>query len=426
MTKRNTSSNMSFSNTSIELTKSLSKTDKKEQGIFFTPPTIVDILIQKCMEHANGAPFQRILEPSAGSGEIIRGIHRSGITGATIDAVEFNPTIYARSSIDPEINDPKNPVRWFHSDFIQFPPSTMAAQKYDLIPGNPPYLVVGKESVPPQYAEYMIGRPNLFGLFIVHSMSMLADNGILAFVIPKSFLNAAYYATIRNYMKQQGELLEIVDFTANGGFMETQQATIGMIYRKTGHNPLPKECPYSIRLGENFVFSENAQHLRSIFVGSTTLAKLGLAVKTGNIVWNQKKELLTEDSRCTLLIYNSNITDQHGIRLLDFERNDTKNQYIKMEGSTDMVIVVNRGNGNSAYKHTYALVNGAERPYLVENHLNVIYAPSTMSPTEKTRVFHIVLRSFEHPKTNQFIQAFLGNNGLSKTELETIFPIFVE
>ena len=419
--------NIPFSNTSIELTKQLSKTDKKEQGIFFTPPAIVDILIQKCLAHANGVTFQRILEPSAGSGEIIRGIHRSGITGAIIDAVEYNPTIYARASVDPETNDHKNTVRWFHADFIQFPPPSMEAHNYDFIVGNPPYLVVGKETVPPQYAEYMVGRPNLFGLFIVHSMSLLADNGILAFVIPKSFLNSAYYATIRNYMKQTGVLVEIVDFTANGGFMETQQATIGMIYRKTTLVVAPTECPYSIRLGTNFVFSENAQHLRNIFVGSTTLSRLGLAVKTGNIVWNQKKELLTDDGTDTLLIYNSNITDQHGIRLLDFERNDAKKQFIRMEGSADTVIVVNRGNGNSAYKHTYALVQGtAERPYLVENHLNVIYAPATMLPTEKTRVLNQVLRSFQHPKTELFIRAFLGNNGLSKTELETIFPIFVE
>jgi hypothetical protein len=415
-----------FSNISIELTKSLSKTDKKEQGIFFTPPAITDILIQKCLENANGTIFQRILEPSAGSGEIIRGIHRSGITGATIDAVEYNPIIYARSSTDPDINNSKNNVRWFQTDFIRFPSSTMEAQNYNLIAGNPPYLVVGKETVPSQYAEYMVGRPNLFGLFIVHSMSLLANNGILAFVIPKSFLNSAYYATIRNYMKQNGELVEIVDFTANGGFMETQQATIGMIYRKTTRVIAPIECPYSVRLGTNFVFSENASHLRNIFVGSTTLTTIGLSVKTGNIVWNQKKELLTEDSANTLLIYNSNMTEQHGIRLLNFERNDAKKQFIRMEGSTDTVIVVNRGNGNSAYKHTYALVNGTEQPYLVENHLNVIYAPATMMPAEKTRIFDIVIRSFQHPKTNQFIQAFLGNNGLSKTELETIFPIFVE
>ena len=89
----------------------------------------------------------------------------------------------------------------------------------------------------------------------------------------------------------------------------------------------------------------------------------------------------------------------------------------------DMVIVVNRGNGNSAYKHTYAFVDGS-MPYLVENHLNVIYS-DRLEGEEKRALFESILRSFQNPKTEQFIRAFLGNNGLSKTELETIFPIFV-
>jgi hypothetical protein len=33
--------------------------------------------------------------------------------------------------------------------------------------------------------------------------------------------------------------------------------------------------------------------------------------------------------------------------------------------------------------------------------------------------------SFKNPKTQIFIDLFLGNNGLSKTELETIFPIYL-
>lgn len=423
MTDTNTT--IKFSNVSIELTHALSKTDKKEQGIFFTPPAIVNTLITKCIINRN-SEFHRILEPSAGSGEFIRGIHRAGITNAFIDAVEYNPMIYARASADIETghSHTQNAVRWVQTDFIQYYPTE--SYLYDLIIGNPPYLVIGKDAVPPKYSEYMVGRPNLFGLFIIHSMALLSENGILAFVIPKSFLNSAYYATIRNYMKRNGRLIEIVDFTANGGFIDTQQATIGMIYQKTKMIETPSECAYSIKLGVNYMFSENAEHLRNLLAGSTTLAKLGLLVKTGNIVWNQKKELLSDNPENTLLIYNSNIDEQHSIRLLDFERNDAKKQFIHMEGNTDTVIVVNRGNGNSAYKHTYALIQGTDRPYLVENHLNVIYARPTLSIAEKTRVFDIVLRSFQNPKTEQFIRAFFGNNGLSKTELETIFPIFVK
>ena len=103
--------------------------------------------------------------------------------------------------------------------------------------------------------------------------------------------------------------------------------------------------------------------------------------------------------------------------------NDEKKQYIDLPGVNDMVIVVNRGNGNAAYRLSYALVDGA-RPYLVENHLNVIYWTLADKPNKKT-VFDQVLRSFANPKTELFIRAFLGNNGLSKTELETVFPIFV-
>jgi hypothetical protein len=96
-------------------------------------------------------------------------------------------------------------------------------------------------------------------------------------------------------------------------------------------------------------------------------------------------------------------------------KNGEKKQYIDQEGSTDPVIVVNRGNGNSAYKLSYALVDG-RAPYLVENHLNIIEC-GTRAPQ--------ILASLANEKTRQFVALFLGNNGLSKTELETIFPIYL-
>jgi hypothetical protein len=41
-------------------------------------------------------------------------------------------------------------------------------------------------------------------------------------------------------------------------------------------------------------------------------------------------------------------------------------------------------------------------------------------------IYNKVVNSFKNPKTQRFIDLFLGNNGLSKTELETIFPIYQE
>ena len=63
-------------------------------------------------------------------------------------------------------------------------------------------------------------------------------------------------------------------------------------------------------------------------------------------------------------------------------------------------------------------------PFLIENHLNEIYSPKKMEKKKLLEVYSQITNSFKNPKTKKFIELFLGNNGLSKTELETIFPIY--
>ena len=91
---------------------------------------------------------------------------------------------------------------------------------YDLIIGNPPYFVCKKTDIPTAYHEFCTGRPNIFGLFIIHSLSMLKPEGILAFIIPTSFLNSLYYAPIRNYIKKTCLILDIIDFKEYNNFID--------------------------------------------------------------------------------------------------------------------------------------------------------------------------------------------------------------
>jgi len=138
----------------------------------------------------------------------------------------------------------------------------------------------------------------------------------------------------------------------------------------------------------------------------------------------------TQSSTTSLLIYNSNISKNNTITILDFKQKGNsdkpqeKFQYINIQGSCDPVIVVNRGNGNSTYKLNYALVD-METPFVCENHLNVIYSKTIKNKTELFTLYNKIIDSFNNPKTQLFINSYLGNNALSKTELETIFPIYV-
>lgn len=406
-----------FSKLTIDITKQLSKAIKKEQGIFITPKTIITKLCNKINEFIPLEQFQNILEPSCGTCEFINFMN-TRVEGKTIDCIEQNDIIF--NHITKELKFTNNVVNMIHSDFLSY----NINKEYDLIIGNPPFFVLEKNSdlIPEVYHEFILGRPNIFGLFILHSLSLLANNGILSFIVPKSFLNSSYYSKIRNYMKSNGKILCIIDFEKEGGFIDTQQSTFGFIYQKTGIVNIPLECQYSIKIGENFMFSDNAQSLRELLSGSTTLSRLGLSVKTGTVVWNQRKSILTDNSNSTLLLYNSNLTKENTIKTMDFN-NDEKKQYINMDGVNDIIIVVNRGNGNSAYNLNYALVDGSKK-YLVENHLNMIYSNHLIGEARK-KMFDNIINSFKNPKTGQFIKAFLGNNGLSKTELETIFPIYI-
>ena len=136
----------------------------------------------------------------------------------------------------------------------------------------------------------------------------------------------------------------------------------------------------------------------------------------------EHKEKLSHNENETLLIYNTNISKDNKLEVKKF-KNEEKRQYIKKDGRIEPTLVVNRGNGNSNYKLSYAIITNG--PYLIENHLNEIYPSKKMTKLELLEIYDIIINSFKNPKTQKFIELFLGNNGLSKTELESIFPIYL-
>ena len=403
-----------FSDLTVKVTRILTKEEKKNYGIFISPNSIISLLFSAVKSHLNDKlnTIKCILEPSCGTCEIINYCDKL-LNDVEIHGIELNETIYN------SIKDLKfrNNVKLYKQDFIQFNSENL----YDLIIGNPPYFVCKKSDIPDQYKEYIYGRPNIFGLFILHSLSLLKPGGILALIVPNSFLNSLYYSKIRNYIKENCTIIKIDDYSKQNDFMDTDQSTFGLVLQKNAFLIKASECKYSMLLNGNYIFTNDSSVLKDIFSSSTTLEKMGLKVRTGQIVWNEVKEDLTDDEEETLLIYNTNISKDNNLELKSF-KNDKKKQFIRRDGRIDPVLIVNRGNGNSSYKLTYAIIK--RKIFLIENHLNEIYSPKKMKEEELIKVYEKIIKSFKNPKTKKFIEIFLGNNSLSKTELETIFPIY--
>ena len=155
---------MMYSKLSIQLTKStkaITKQVKKNEGIFFTPPSTIQSNLNNIEPYFDS--IKTVLEPSCGSCEYITALHDK-YPDLSITGIEHNETIY--DSIKDLANKQINII---HGDYLAVPNTT----KYDLIIGNPPYFVMKKDDLDEQYYSYFEGRPNIFIPFIIKSLNQL-------------------------------------------------------------------------------------------------------------------------------------------------------------------------------------------------------------------------------------------------------------
>ena len=162
-----------------------------------------------------------------------------------------------------------------------------------------------------------------------------------------------------------------------------------------------------------------------MYIHATTLHALGFKVSVGNIVWNQHKELLTDDTQKTRLIYSSDIKN-NTLSIKEYTNTDKKN-YIDKSGFNEPLFVVNRGYGVGNYNFEYSLINcDADyiREYLIENHLICIRYGGGGGNTDLIDKYKRLYASFGDERTAEFIKLYFGNNAINTTELSYILPIY--
>jgi len=415
----------SFSELSIQLTEKLSKEEKKNGGIFFTPPSCIQGILA-LLRKSVSKKIHHILEPSCGSGEFISAL-ACEYPDARITGIEFHPLIY--DSVAKNFAGRPN-ITIHHADFLS-DTTTAAATPPDLIIGNPPYFVMKKDAVPKEYYPYFDGRPNIFALFIIKATALLQEGGVLCFVLPSSFMNSSYYDKTRKYLVAHFTILHVIrseSLSENVKYIDTAQDTIVLIVQKRdGGGGEPGTCVFE-KHGMT-ILSDNVPRLIRLYSGSQSLAELHFNVHVGTVVWNQCKTILTDDASKTRLIYSSNIEDCAFVHKT--YKNAEKKAFIDKPGIQAPMIVLNRGYGVGEYQFDYCLITpdvvGCQS-YLVENHLICITAAAAAGVagggSDAKRGFQKVMRSFRDPRTREFIECYFGNNAINTTELNHMLPIY--
>ena len=398
---------MNFSNESIQLTKQLSKEDKKNNGIYFTPPSIIAKTIKVLFPYFKN--ITDILEPACGSGEFLQRFER--FSKFNIDAIEFNETIYY------SIKD-KFKSNILNTDFLEWNTN----KKYDLVIGNPPFYVMKKQSIKNnKYEHYYTGRPNMFVLFIGKALEMLKNDGILAFVLPKNFMNCLYYDNLRKHISTNYKIIDIIECYEDK-YLETQQDTIVLIIQN--QNCVLNNPNFTININNYNIFNvpNIVTQIKECYKNTTTLKNMNFEVKVGNVVWNQVKDKLTHDKSNTRLIYSSDIVNNK-LSIKKY-KNEAKKNYITKPGKTDLLLVVNRGYGKGDYKFSYCLID-TDKPYLIENHLICIKPIEDITKEKLKEKYEKIIKSLESENTKKFINLYFGNNAINTTELCEIVPIYI-
>ncbi len=393
-----------YTKESIDYLKNTDIKKRKKLGQYFTPKSIRELLLSKLPKKDN----VDILDPACGSGEFLLSCKK----------YFKNPILYGFDIDKKLINIASKLVKNASIKNFDFLNIDINKKKYDYIIGNPPYFELKlNEEIKKKYFDIIKGRVNIFSLFIKTGLDLLKDGGYLAYVVPPSMNNGAYFSKLREYITKNSSLeyLHIIDGADN--FHLANQKVMLIILKKTNSK---KSSKYIFKKNGITIFTEDKNFLNKSYKNTVSLKDIGYTVKTGNIIWNEHKEKLTNDkNNSTLLIWASNINN--GKIIIGYTKG--KPQYIK-NISNDLIIksrvvVVNRITGSSKdINIKAAIVN--EKEFVCENHVNVIYMSKNANQNYSLEDIFKALQDKTNIKVMRLIS---GNTQISKTELERLLPI---
>lgn len=199
-------------------------------GQVYTPPHIVE----KILHHAGFfQQFQgkKILDPACGDGRFLVPIAKHIIRNSPAEAIvenlsqihgwdiDENAVKLCRQNLD-ELTEGLNvTINWKlrHADALK---QLNAIEKYDLIIGNPPYIRIQhlpddqRKFVQTAYSFCKIGSTDAFVAFFELALSLLSDTGVCGFITPNSYLSSQTAMPLRDYFKENQNLIHITNYGA--------------------------------------------------------------------------------------------------------------------------------------------------------------------------------------------------------------------
>jgi len=185
---------------------------KKDYGIFFTPESIVDFMVNLIdIRKYTDKKDITVLEPACGLAQFLIGIKRNQpalFKQVKLFGVEINQDVINYLTT---LNTDNN-IKIIKDDYLLWQPEL----SFDLVIGNPPYGIPSlskhytikvdpatKEKYKSLY-ETWYGKYNVYGAFIEKSIKLLKPEGQLIFIVPPTFMILDEFKKLRTFLSKNG------------------------------------------------------------------------------------------------------------------------------------------------------------------------------------------------------------------------------
>jgi adenine-specific DNA-methyltransferase len=456
-------------------TQALPGPHRTAHGIFYTPPILVDRLLNKAEVAGHDWATERVLDPACGAGAflvqvaertaaamssadpaiLLAGI-ASRLTGWDLDPfAAWLAQLATEAVLLPHVIASGRRLRSVVEVADAFAVFPASRESWGLVVGNPPF---GKVKDTPylraRFGRSLHGHPNLYGMFLDTAVHLAKPNGgMIAFLTPPSFLAGQYFRNLRRLLREQASPVSIDLVESRADVFDDVLQEVALSVFKRGRQVQPAQCaavhvvPTGIRhtgirveptgplilpadpygpwtLARSANDSDLVAKLRAM---PARLADWGYQVSTGPLVWNRHKLQLHDTLKPgrVPVVWAESVTPDGRFALKATKRNHRA--WFTPRGADDPNIVDRRCVlvQRTTAKEQHRRLIAAEMPasllaqfkvVTVENHLNMV---RTIGRRPKVPL-HVLAAFLATDTADRVLRCINASVAVSASELESM------
>ncbi len=443
---------------------------RSTNGVFYTPPPVVERLLDNAEQAGIDWARHSVLDPACGGGAFVAPVARRMLralegadprvaarsVAARLRGYEIDPFsawltgCLADATITAELGELPKGLEGI-IDVGDTLKRELDAPLFDLIIGNPPY---GRLRLPPKsrkkFERSLFGHANLYGVFLDFAVHVAKpESGVIAFVTPTGFLCGEYFKNLRSLLGRDAPPL-MLDFVSEreGVFDDVLQETLLTVFRKgakgnarvhfvsadhdgsvvaspggTFELPSPSDVPWIVPRSPEA--KGLAKRLRSL---PTRLSDWGYRVATGPLVWNRFKDRLRDEKipNAVPLLWAESVSPDGLFEFRAARRNHSP-YFVADAGEEHLLIrtscvLLQRTTAKEQSRRLIAaqlpqrFIDDAGGAVTVENHLNMLL-PTVATPAVTPTALAAFLNS---AAADNAFRCISGTVAVSAYELESL------